>query len=303
MQRISLVGCGRWGRNILRDLLTLGCEVAVADSSEEARDFARAAGAAIVVCRLESLPASDGIVIASPTSTHALTIEQALLRGVPVFVEKPMTCDPRDAHRLLEIAEGRLFTMDKWRYHPGIEQLRLIADSGELGHPLGLHLQHAGWGQPHADVDVTWILLPHCLAIALELFGCVPPATYAFAERLNGQVVGLVGVLGPDPSISLEVSARSPVKRREFRLHCTEGVAWLDEGWTNHIKIARGTGLTGGDAPAVERRTVSGELPLLRELRAFGEYLDGAPPPRSSAEEGVLIVDRIHDLRRLAGLE
>jgi predicted dehydrogenase len=303
MRRISLVGCGRWGRNILRDLLTLGCEVTVADISEEARDFARAAGAATVVCGVESLPNSDGIVIASPTSTHSLMIEGALARDVPVFVEKPMTCDPRDAHRWLGRAAGRLFVMDKWRYHPGIEQLRLIGNSRELGHPLGLHLQHIGWGQPHTDVDVTWILLPHCLAITLEICGRVPPVRSAFAERLNGHVVSLAGVLGPDPWISLEVSARSPVKRREFRLHCTEGVAWLDEGWANHIKIARGTGVTGGDAAEVERRIISGELPLLRELRAFIEYLDGGPPPRSSAEEGVLMVDRIHDLRRLAGLE
>jgi predicted dehydrogenase len=152
-------------------------------------------------------------------------------------------------------------------------------------------------------VDVAWTLLPHCLAITLEIFGRIPPASYAFAERLNEEVVSLIGVLGPDPWISLEVSARSPAKRREFRLHCTDGVAWLDEGWTNHIKIERGAGLTGGDAVDIERRAISGELPLLRELRAFIEYLDGASPPRSSAEEGVLIVDRIHDLRRLAGVE
>ena len=31
MLHISLIGCGRWGRNILRDLLSLGCDVAVAD--------------------------------------------------------------------------------------------------------------------------------------------------------------------------------------------------------------------------------------------------------------------------------
>ena len=114
--------------------------------------------------------------------------------------------------------------------------------------------------------------------------------------------MGLAGFLGPDPRISLEVSARSPVKRREFRLHCTEGVAWLDEGWTDHIKIAHGAGATGGDAAEVERKAISGELPLLRELRSFVEHLGGGPPPRSSAEEGVLIVDRIHDLRQLAGV-
>jgi hypothetical protein len=50
-----------------------------------------------------------------------------------------------------------------------------------------------------------------------------------------------------------------------------------------------------------ERRAISTELPLLRELRAFVEHLDGGPPPRSSAAEGVEIVRRIAELRSMAG--
>jgi Trk K+ transport system NAD-binding subunit len=34
---VGLVGCGRWGRHILRDLVALGCEVHVVARSEESR--------------------------------------------------------------------------------------------------------------------------------------------------------------------------------------------------------------------------------------------------------------------------
>jgi hypothetical protein len=44
-------------------------------------------------------------------------------------------------------------------------------------------------------------------------------------------------------------------------------------------------------------------MPLLRELRCFLEHLRGGPPPRSSAANGLLVVERIAALRRLAGLE
>jgi predicted dehydrogenase len=243
---------------------------------------------------LDELSVTDGIVLATPTSTHAAVIEQALDRGVPVFVEKPMTSHAARARALAEVGQGRLFVMDKWRYHPGIEELRRIRETRELGQPLGMHLHHAGWGNPHADVDILWILLPHCLSMLLEVFGDLPFARYAFAEQLAGDAVGLHAVLGTDPWATIEVSARSPVKRREFRLHCEGGVAWLDDGWADYVQIAR--------SDQIEKRTVSAELPLLRELRAFVDHLGGGPAPRSSAAEGALIVERIAQLRLLAGL-
>jgi predicted dehydrogenase len=48
---------------------------------------------------------------------------------------------------------------------------------------------------------------------------------------------------------------------------------------------------------------VSTELPLLRELRAFLDHLDGGPPPLSSAADGAAIVDALATLRELAGLD
>ena len=297
--RVSLAGCGRWGRHILRDLLALGAEVAVADPDPEARLHAAAAGASEAVRDLRELGPCDGIVIATPASTHAAVIQQALTGNVPVFVEKPLTNDAPAARLLAGQGRGRLFVMDKWRYHPGIEQLRRIRESRELGRALGMHVLQVGWGSPQRDVDVAWTLLPHSLGIVLEVLGEVPPVKQAFAERLNGAVVGINAVLGDEPWVVVEVSERAPAKRREFRLHCEDGVAWLHDAGAGHIHLARGGPWTGADALHVEERAISGELPLLGELRAFVEHLRGGPEPRSSAEEGALVVERIHELRAL----
>ena len=56
-----------------------------------------------------------------------------------------------------------------------------------------------------------------------------------------------------------------------------------------------------GDVERIdERRPISSEFPLLRELRAFVEHLEGGPPPKSSAAEGVAEVATIARLRELA---
>jgi hypothetical protein len=44
-------------------------------------------------------------------------------------------------------------------------------------------------------------------------------------------------------------------------------------------------------------------MPLLAELRAFVEHLQGGPPPRSSAAEAVAIVERVAATIELATAE
>jgi len=290
--RIGLVGCGKWGQLILRDLLSLGCRVSVVARSAESR--ARAEGAETVVGSLAELPQVDGIVVATPTSTHAEVTEEALARGVPVFVEKPLTDDPVAAERLAAAGE-RLFVMDKWRYHPGVELLAGLAREGSLGGVRGLLTTRIGWGNAHDDVDAAWILAPHDLSIALEVLGELPEARAAVGEVTERGIELLVGLLGERPWHRLEISARSPQRRREVTLVCELGVASLADGYSDHVLVQR-----NGTTEA-ERVEISTELPLLRELRAFVEHLEGGPPPRSSAAEGALVVRRIAELRALAG--
>jgi predicted dehydrogenase len=292
---IGLAGCGEWGRHILRDLSALGCEVHVVARSDASRRRAEEGGAASVVSSVDLLPDVEGAVVATATVTHAEVAEALLRRDIAVFVEKPLTSDLGQARRLAQLAPERLFVMDKWRYHPGIELLAQLARTGELGRPVGLRTTRVAWGHRFADVDTVWIHAPHDLAISLEVLGAILPARSAVAERMDGTVAGLVGVLGDEPWHVLEVSALSAERRREIRLVCDEGSAWLADAYADSIAVA-----PVGRKP--ERRQTSTELPLLRELRAFVSHLRGGPPPRSSAAEGVEAVARIEELRRLAGL-
>jgi predicted dehydrogenase len=302
-QSIGLIGCGRWGRHILRDLVGLGCEVAVATPPGESARRARDGGAVTVVDALAALPRVDGIVVATPTVTHASVIEAVLEREVPIFTEKPLTADRASAERLAGMAPDCLFVMDKWRYHPGIEMLGRIARSGELGPVVGLRTTRVQWGNPHADVDGVWILAPHELAIALEVFGCLPAPRSAVTERDREGATGMIGLLGYEPWFVFEVSTASPSRRREMRLHCRDGVAVLDDAHGDAVQVYRGVKAHGMPPTEGERRPVSTELPLLRELRAFVEHLGGGPPPRSSAAEGAAIVAAVSTLRALAGLD
>ncbi len=300
---IGLVGCGNWGVHILRDLKSLGCRVHVAAQSEKSKAHAKAKGADSIVASVTELPAGlDGFVIATITTAHALVIEQLLERRAPIFVEKPLTPGVERARRLAEAAPNRIFVMDKWRYHPGVEELARIARSGELGPVKEIRTRRLGWNNPHSDVDAVWILAPHEISIVLEILGSVPPVHGAFAEYSSGAPTGLLGILGQAPRVVIDVSCRRLVRDRSVLVAFERGVATLHDPYSGHILIQRDPNGDGSSREAAENRAISKEMPLLRELQAFLEHVKGGPPPRSSAAEGLLVVERVAALRQSAGL-
>lgn len=298
--RVALLGCGRWGRHILRDLLSLGCEVPVVARSEASIGRAREGNATAIVPDLDSLGEVDGVVVSTPTATHAEVVGEALELGAPVFVEKPLTDDVDSARSLAAAAPDRLFVMDKWRYHPGVLELARIARSGELGAPVGIHTRRVTLGHRYTDVNTVWIHAPHDLSIALEVLGEVPEPRSAVPELVDGELAGLTGILGESPWLVVEVTTLAPAHRRELRLVCEEGVAQLDGAEAGAVVIACAGKI---DADSVERRPIGDEMPLLAELRAFVEHLQGGPPPKSSAADSVAIVEAVAGLIALTGAE
>lgn len=300
---IGLVGFGRWGRHIFRDLRSLGAVVHVAVPSIDSRQSANAAGAATVCAHPDRLPEADGYVVATPTVLHARVVEMLIERQRPIFVEKPLTSDLDAARRIVEAAGERIFVMDKWRYHPAVRALAEQVRSGALGDILAIRTYRLGWDNPHRDVDAIWILLPHDLSIVLEILGRIPSARAAFQTVPDRPGSDLLALLQDDAGgvqVTIEISANHPASRRSVVVIGSKGAAQLADSHDDRILLA--SGVPGQDASRPTELQVGNAMPLLLELEAFVSHLRGGPPPRSSAREGLTIVERVQALRRLAGL-
>jgi len=301
---IGLVGCGAWGRLILRDLLELGARVHVVVGTEAELGSPGIAGAASVNLDMGGITEPiDGFIVATPISTHAAIVDRLLPSGRPVFVEKPLSNDLDAARRIVARAGDRIFVMDKWRYHPGVEVLRDHARSGALGEIRLLRTFRFGWGTAHSEVDSFWTLLPHDLAIAYEILGMLPRArsTWCLVDR---QVeFGFIARLADGdggPEVVAEISISHPETRRLVVVIGSRGAAELPEAYADRILVSRGSGR--GPLETAEAISIPTEMPLRRELKAFLAFLRGGPAPRSSAAEGLLVVERIAALRSMAGL-
>ena len=296
--RIGLAGCGRWGRNILRDLVNLDCSVHVADPDPEARHAAVDAGA--VLARPDPTAITEDIqgwIIACPTALHAEVIMPLLAAEVPIFCEKPLAPSSEDCQRIAEAAGERVYVMDKWRYHPGIDALAKLVSSGELGQIQRLRTRRVQWGQPHTDVDGSWILLPHDISICHHILGHLPSPEYVLGDWTGNQLDGVLAILGSEPTAVLEVSSREPLVHRQISVTGSRGSAWLPDPLADHILVHSGPPDMNSEP---EKRPISTEMPLLRELRSFRDHLLGGPPPLSNAWTALEHVRCMETLRLMA---
>jgi predicted dehydrogenase len=292
--KVGLVGVGLWGQYILRDLMALGAEVHAAVRSEDSRLRAQRGGAASIVEQIDALPSDcDGYIVANITTAHLDAVEVLLKRGRPLFVEKPLSNDLARVRRLPPIAEKLVFTMHKWRYHPGIIALAQIAAREEFGPVRGLRTYRLGWEHHHDDVSSLWVLLPHDLSIALHVFGEVPRPVGAWSDPLTPHGDGVVArFLAARDKVDFiaEISSGHLEKNRRVVLACRDAVCQLNDARYDRIAIKRRG--DPADAP-LEERVVDADLPLKAELRIFLEHLRGGPPPMTGLPDEIRIIEAV----------
>ncbi|MEM8694941.1 MAG: Gfo/Idh/MocA family oxidoreductase [Pseudomonadota bacterium] len=300
---IGLIGCGRWGKLVLRDLVACGAEVHVACRNLDHRRIARSTGAASIVDGLEELPAVDGYVVVTPTSTHGDVLFALMPTGKPIFVEKPMTADIDSARKIAEMGEGQVFVMDKWRYHSGVEAMRSHIAAGAIGKLHGLRLQRWSKGHDYSDVSPHWILTPHDLSIADHILGQLPPLADARALISANPMLGFTAELRGDGPIvvTLDIGVANAEHSRRVIAIGDKGVIELRGGYETSLFLRQGPvadpGHDVGTIPFAET------MPLLTEIREFLDFLSGGPAPLANARKGYEIVERVSEIDMMIGAQ
>lgn len=293
---IGLVGCGNWGKNILRDLLSLDCRVHVADHGSDQRNRALEMGARSVVRASQQLPDCAGYVLAVPIAELAKEARALLPRGVPIFSEKTLCPTMADADSLGRAgAGGKIFVMHKWEYHNGIHALRDILLSGRLGELQQVRCRREGWVAPGRRPDVFTLLAIHDLTIVRHLLDGIPDPEFALVHTRDEVPISLTAVLGRRPRVVLSIDARHPVNCREITLFGTRATAHLPGAYETHVLIR--------DEVGEERVVFTTNMPLLDELREFVNYLAGGPEPRCDFNHAVGAARVLDGLRRCAVTE
>lgn len=283
---IGLVGCGRWGANILRDLRTLGASVHVVARSPES--IHRSDGSPIYHA-VDALPKLDGVIVASTTSSHhAVVMEVLKLQSCPVFLEKPLAANVTEAREMALVGADRLFVMDKWRYHPGIELLGRIGRDGSMGRLMGVKTLRVQDGNPHPDVPPAWTYLPHDLAIIREILGYYPFLRASSADMKGECVIAMFGAgANSRPWAVTEFSTVARDKRREITAYFERGTLSLPS--EKAIVIDASVNGVHAKLPFA----LDPPMPLFTEIEGFLAFLNGGASPKSNAADGLAAVELI----------
>ena len=97
----------------------------------------------------------DLAVIATPPLTHMALAMEALEAGAHLVIEKPMTLNLEEADQLIAAAgeRERLITVGmKYRYFPGVREIRSLVQSGLLG-PVLYGTTTVRWGHDQSYYD------------------------------------------------------------------------------------------------------------------------------------------------------
>jgi predicted dehydrogenase len=174
--RIGQVGLGYWGRNLARVFDDVADLRRLCDASEALREeFARRYPNATVTGDFEEMISSgeiDAVVIATPVPTHYPLAKQALEAGLNVFVEKPPAMRVSEMEELIALAEARglvLMPGHLLLYHPAVQKLKELVDTGELGDVLVVYGNRQNLGKIRKDENALWSLGVHDLSVILYL--------------------------------------------------------------------------------------------------------------------------------------
>jgi len=273
--KVAVIGCGQWGKNLVRNFAELGALRAVCDTDPKKLATIRERWPEVHATTSYSEILKDegitGVVIATPAGSHYTLAKEALLAGKDVFVEKPLALKVSEGRELVELAEQRhriLMVGHLLRYHPAVVALKGLIDQGRLGKLYYLYSNRLNLGRFRTEENILWSFAPHDLSVFLYLLGEVP----IFVSAHGGSYLNH-GI--PDVTVTT-LEFRSGVKGHIF-------VSWLHPYKEHKLIVVGDQGMAVFNDVEPERKLVFLPHPV--------EWVERLPVPRKGETEPVPFPD------------
>lgn len=305
MKTIAVIGCGYWGKNLVRNFNQLGALHTVCDLTPQGRAIAaEIAPEARIVASLADVaddPQIQGVVVATPAETHHAVAGQMLKAGKDLFVEKPLALTFEQGQALVQLAhryERILMVGHVLEYHPAIVRLRELISTGALGKIRYIYSNRLNLGKIRTEENILWSFAPHDIAVILRLVGDIPfqviacGGSYIQPNIADVTITNLLFDNGVRAHI--HVSWLHPFKEQRLVVIGSKKMASFDDVakrlvlYDQHVDIKQGEPIpVKGEGEIVD---FAADEPLRLECQAFLRAISTRQPAITDGESGLRVL-------------
>ena len=303
--KIAVVGCGYWGKNLVRNFSELDALEYVCDSD---------AGTAEKIAKQYKIDAKqlrelfktdvDGIVIAAPAAQHFELAKTALEAEKHVFVEKPLSLKVEEAEILCSLSDRQnkiLMVGHLLQYHPAFLKLKDLVQDGELGKLQYIYSNRLNLGKFRNEENILWSFAPHDISMILGLAGDLPETVFATGSaHLNNHIHDVTIThfsFKKGIQAHVFVSWLHPFKEQKLVVVGEGGMAVFDDGldWSDKLKfyphqVHWVNGIPQAQKAEFESIKLESQEPLKAECLHFLDCIKKGNRPNTDGQEGVKVL-------------
>jgi len=303
--RVAVIGCGYWGKNLVRNFSEQGVLYAVCDEKKVvAKEMAETYDVKALTFNEVIESNVDAVVIASPASKHAEHVKQSLLAGKHVFVEKPIAISVKDAEELCLIANKvnkKLMVGHLLQYHPAYQKLKQLVLGNKLGKLQYIYSNRLSLGKIRTEENVLWSFAPHDISMVLGIVDSEPAQVWSsgssFFDKEIEDTATLHLLFKNGLKAHVFASWFHPYKEQRFVVIGDKSIAVFDDclPWDKKLQLYNHKVKWENSFPVIEKSNpipvdLTEVEPLKNECQHFLNSIIENKNPLTSGEEGLKVL-------------
>lgn len=314
-KNIGIIGCGYWGKNLVRNFYELEALKTICDLDKDRLTSLKEKYPNIEICDDYQTLLKDtdikGLVISTPAITHYPLVKEALLAGKDVFVEKPISLKYTEGRNLVSIAQEKnkiLMVGHILEYHPAVIKLKELIDNGELGKISYIYSNRLNLGKFRTEENILWSFAPHDISTILYLLNETPIEVSAHGGNyLNPDIADITVTnfkFQSGVKAHIFVSWLHPYKEQKLIVIGDKGMVLFDDMNTNNKLLIFNHKIEWKGRlpiPFPHKATpikIENQEPLKSECIHFLECISSRKIPKTDGHNGIRVLKILEDCQK-----
>lgn len=314
-KNIAVVGCGYWGKNLIRNFSELGVLHSVSDINKKtANNYANQFKVKYLTFdKIINDENIKGVVLTVPANLHATMAIKAMNKGKHVFVEKPLALNISDAKLMIDVAKKnkvQLMVGHLLHYHPIFNEIKKLVNDGQIGKINYIESTRLSFGKFRNEEDVIWSFAPHDISMILSLAKEKPSFVKCFSKSIikknHADIANIYMKFPSGLNSNISISWMNHVKESKLILTGSFAVLVFDDTKKWNEKLSYYSYSLEGSKKSLKLEKLNEkfikipeEEPLRNECQHFIKVIENNIKPHTDGIEGMKVLKVLSSISKL----